>query len=143
MTDLVYKDESYAIMGACFDVYKEMGAGFAEAVYQECLEIELHHRSIPFVAQPVISISYKNRKLAHPYIADLTCYGKVLLELKAVSALTDGHRSQLHNYLKATKLHLGLLINFGGLPQLQYERVVMTRAKSSHSTTEADRTNVR
>jgi len=126
VADLVYKEESYAIMGACFEVVKEKGCGFLEPVYQECLELELQERGIPFVAQPRITINYKGTELKHPYVADLICYGKIILELKAVRNLVDEHRAQLHNYLRATGLKLGILINFGHHPNLEYERIAMT-----------------
>jgi GxxExxY protein len=122
--DLVYKDESYAIMGACFEVYKQIGAGFLEPVYQECLALELALRGIPFVAKQWLQISYKGQPLEQRYQVDFLIYGLIVLELKAVSSLADTHRAQLHNYLRATDLRLGLLVNFGGSPKLEYERIV-------------------
>jgi GxxExxY protein len=121
---IVYKDESYAIMGACFEVHKEKGCGFLEAVYQECLALEFALRDIPFEEQPVLDLSYKGQPLQQTYRPDFLCYGKIIVELKAVSALTDEHRAQLHNYLKATAHRLGLLINFSHYPKLEYERIV-------------------
>jgi GxxExxY protein len=126
MTDIVYAEESYAIMGACFEVYKEKGNGFVEPVYQECMEIELGLQRIPFDAQRQLSLEYKGHALGQRYVPDLICYGKIIVELKAVSALADDHRAQLHSYLRATGLHLGLLVNFGHYPHLQYERIVLT-----------------
>lgn len=125
MSELIYKDESYRIMGACFEVYKEKGCGFLEAVYQECLEIELDLLAVPFRAQYPMLLTYKGRKLKQRYVADLVCYDKILVELKAVSALTDEHRAQLLNYLHATGHRLGLLINFGHHPKLEWERIVV------------------
>ena len=122
---LLYEEESYALLGVCFDVYKDKGAGFLEGVYQECLAIELGLRDIPFDEQPLLALAYKGHPLQQTYRPDFVCYGKVILELKAVSALTDEHRAQLHNYLKASGLRLGLLINFGHHPKLEYERIVM------------------
>lgn len=122
--EIVYKDECYAIMGACFEVYKEQGCGFLEGVYQECLGLELAHRNIPFIAKRPIGISYKGQPLEQRYEADFLVFDKILIELKAVSALADAHRAQLHNYLRATGLRLGLLINFGASPMLEYERIV-------------------
>lgn len=125
MADLIYPDESYAIVGACFEVYKDKGHGFLEPVYQECLEIELRLRNIPFESQVVLPLQYKGVELRQGYRADLVCYGRIIVELKAVSALADEHRSQLLNYLNATGMRLGLLINFGHHPRLEYERIVV------------------
>jgi len=126
MSDIVFAEESYAIMGACFEVYKEKGNGFLESVYQECLEIELEQRGIPFVAQQPLLLSYKGRQLKQTYSPDFICHDAIIVELKAVSRLADEHRSQVHNYLRATRLKLGLLVNFGHHPHLQYERIVLT-----------------
>jgi GxxExxY protein len=125
MAEIVYKDESYRIMGACFEVYKNMGPGFLEAVYQECLEIELTDRAIPFAAQQLIPISYKGRKLLQTYRADLLCYGTIIIEVKAQSALSDTHRAQVFNYLRASGMRLGLLVNFSSSSELEYERIVL------------------
>jgi len=122
---IIYKEESYAIMGACFEVYKEKGAGFLEAVYQECLEMEFGDRQIPFAAQTSLALAYKGRPLKAKYIPDFICYGNIVLELKAVSALTDEHRAQLHNYLRAGPFRLGVLINFGHHPQVEWERIAL------------------
>ncbi len=124
MTELIYKDESYNIIGACFEVYNEMGCGFVEPVYQESLEFELHDQKIPYVPQPALELRYKERVLEQTYKPDFICHGKIIVEIKAVSDLTDEHRAQIHNYLKATSLRLGLLVNFGQYPKLQYERIV-------------------
>lgn len=121
---LLFEKESYAILGACFEVYKEMGCGFLEPVYQECTEVELRARNVPFRAQPELAIAYKGAALKHRYVPDLICFDKIVVELKAVTALTDEHRAQLHNYLKATGLKLGLLVNFGHYPKLEYERII-------------------
>ena len=122
--DFLYEKESYAIRGAVFDVYREMGCGFLEAVYQECLEKELKLRGIPFVAQQELKLVYKGEPLEQAYKPDLICYGSIILELKAVKEVCDEHRAQLHNYLKATGLKLGLLINFGHYPKATIERIV-------------------
>ena len=121
---IVYKTESYAIIGACFEVHNEKGSGFVEPVYQECLEIEFALQQIPFLPQPELEISYKGRSLKSRYRPEFVCFDKVILELKAVSLFTDAHRAQVHNYLKATGFKLGLLVNFGSHPQLEYERIV-------------------
>ncbi len=124
MTDILYKQESYDLMGACFEVYKRNGCGFLEPVYQECLAIELGFRKLPFVAQPELRLEYRGRVLKQTYRPDFICFEKIILELKAVSKLTDEHRAQVHNYLKATELRLGMLVNFGHYPQLEWERIV-------------------
>ena len=117
--EIVHKAESYAIMGACFEVYREMGCGFTEPIYQECLEIELGLQAIPFQAQRDLRLVYKERQLKAFFKPDFLCYDLVVVEIKAVSAFDDEHRAQVHNYLKATGLKLGLLINFGHFPKLQ------------------------
>lgn len=121
--ELIYKEESYQIVGACFEVYKEKGAGFVESVYQECLEIELELQKIPFAAQRELTLTYKGRVLRGTYKPDFVCWDKIIVEIKAVSQLADEHRAQLHNYLKATGLKLGLLVNFGHHPKIEYERI--------------------
>jgi GxxExxY protein len=122
--DLLYKDEAYRIIGACFEVYNDKGCGFVEPVYQECLEIELELRGIPFVSQTELELFYKGRKLTQKYKPDFICYGKIIVEIKAVSTVLDEHRAQVHNYLKATGHKLGLLVNFASSPNLEYERIV-------------------
>jgi GxxExxY protein len=125
MGRLIFEEETYAIRGAVFAVYKEMGCGFLEAVYQECLEKELMRRSIPFVAQPELTLTYKGERLVQTYKPDLICFEKIILELKAQKELGSEHKAQLFNYLKATGLALGLLINFGSHPNVQIERMVL------------------
>ena len=123
--ELLHKDETYRILGACFEVYKEKGCGFLEAVFQECLEMECELQGIPFKAQVPLALSYKGRLLEHRYVADLICFEKVIVELKAVSKLTDEHRAQMQNYLHATGLRVGLLVNFGHYPKVEHERFVL------------------
>jgi GxxExxY protein len=122
--EILYKEESYRIMGGCFEVYKEKGCGFLEAVYQECLEIKLGLQAIPFIPQAQLVLSYKGRQLKQRYEPDFVCFGQIILEIKALKQLDDGHRAQVHNYLKATGYKLGLLVNFGHYPQLEYQRIV-------------------
>ena len=124
MPEIVCKDEAYAIMGACFEVYNDKGCGFLEAVYQECLEIEFGLRGLPCVAQAELQLSYKGLVLRKTYQPDFICFEKSIVEIKAVSELADVHRAQVHNYLKATGFKLGLLVNFGSQGRLQYERIV-------------------
>lgn len=125
MTDILYREESYAIMGACFDVYNEKGNGFLEPVYQDCMEIELDYKKIPFEAQPKLNLFYREKKLKHYYVPDFICYGEIVLELKAVEKLTKEHYAQVFNYLKATGLKLGIIVNFGNYPDLEYKRIVI------------------
>lgn len=123
--ELIYPEESYRVIGACFEVYREKGCGFLEAVFQECLQLELEAQGIPFVAKPMLSLAYKGRRLQQTYSPDLVCFGKIIVELKATSSLADEHRAQVHNYLRATGHRLGLLANFGHFPKLQYERIAV------------------
>ena len=125
MTEILFREESYSIVGACFNVYKDKGCGFLEPVYHECCEIEFSFQKIPFLSQPELELSYRGQLLRQRYKPDFICFGKVIVELKAVSALADEHRAQLLNYLNATKLKLGLLVNFGHHPKLEYERIVL------------------
>ena len=125
MSELIYREESYRIMGACFEVYKEKGCGFLEAVFQECLELELGDQGIPFVAQPRLALTYKGRPLKQTYMPDFVCFGKIVVEIKAVSALMDEHRAQVHSYLRATGHRLGLLVNFGHFPKVESERIAL------------------
>lgn len=122
--ELIYKDESYKIVGACFEVYNEKGCGFVEPVYHECLQIELGLRQIPFRSNVELDLSYKGRKLSQKYKPDFICYEKIIVEIKAVSSLLEEHRAQVHNYLKATGYKLGLLVHFASFPNLTYERIV-------------------
>lgn len=114
MNSIIYKEESYAIRGAIIEVSKELGCGFLERVYQDALELEFRLRKIPYEREKLIQIMYKGYPLGEPYRADFVCYGKIIVELKAVEELTSTHRAQVLNYLHATKMKLGLLVNFGG-----------------------------
>lgn len=122
--EVVYREESYAIVGACFEVYKEKGCGFLEPVYQECMAIELGLQGIPFLEQAELELRYKGKLLKQTYRPDYLCFDKIVVEIKAIPALADAHRAVVHNYLKATGYRLGLLINFGHHPLLEYERIV-------------------
>ena len=122
MTELLFKDEVYAIVGAAMAVYNELSWGFLEAVYQEALEIELREHGIPFEAQKELRILYKGRPLKKIYHGDLLFYGKIMIELKSEEKLINKDRGQLLNYLKATGLELGLLLNFGQHEKLEWER---------------------
>ncbi len=124
MAEILFKDESYKIVGACFEVYNELGCGFLEAVYQESLSIEFTLNSIPHIAQQKLQLRYKGNALKSVYIPDFLCFDSIIVEIKSVKELANEHRAQVHNYLKATALRLGLLINFGQHPKLEYERIV-------------------
>jgi GxxExxY protein len=127
MAELIYKEESYRIIGACFEVYKQKGIGFTEPIYQECLEMELALQDIPFVSQSDLQLEYKGALLKQTFKPDLICYGKIIVEIKAVENLIDIFRAQTLNYLNATGYDLALLVNFGHFPKLEYERLVNTR----------------
>lgn len=133
-TEILYKEESYKIVGACFEVYREKGCGFLEQVYQECLEIELRLRAVPYVQKRPLTLEYKGCPLRSKYEPDFLCYDKIILELKAVTELADEHRAQVQNYLKATGLKLGLLVNFGHYPKAQVERIVAEKGRYEHKT---------
>ncbi len=122
---LIYPDGSFAIRGCLFEVYRNKGAGFLEPVYQECLEIEFRLSDLPAIAQPGLQIEYKGNKLRSEYIPDFICYDKIIVELKAVKELTDAHRAQVQNYLKATGLKLAFLVNFCHHPLIEVERIVL------------------
>ena len=126
MSDLLYPDECYAIIGACFNLYKDKGSGFLEPVYQECLEIELAAQGILFVAQPKLTLEYRGQELLQTYQPDFICFNRIILEIKAASKLIAEHRAQVINYLYATQMKAGLLANFGHYPKLEYEKFVNT-----------------
>lgn len=124
MTILKFENESYCIRGAIYEVYREMGCGFLEAVYQECLEREFTRQKIPFAAQVELTLSYKGDQLAQTYKPDFICYDCIIVEVKAAKELTKEHWAQVHNYLKATGFELGFLVNFGHYPKAEIERIV-------------------
>ena len=121
---LIYSEESYAINGAAMEVYNQLGHGFLEPVYQEALEKEFLLRGIPFEREKLLTISYKGENLKQTYKADFVCYGKIIVELKAVSELTDAHRSQIYNYLHASGFRLGIILNYGFANGIERERIV-------------------
>lgn len=123
---VLFPDECFAIQGAIFNVYTEMGCGFLEAVYQECLEKELSKCDIPFQSQVELQLSYKGEKLKQTYKPDFICFEKIIVEIKAVKEIGSEHKAQLLNYLKATGLELGLLVNFGSYPKTQIIRIANT-----------------
>jgi GxxExxY protein len=124
MAELIYKNEVFEIVGAAMEVHRVLGPGFLEAVYQEAMEIEIASRNIPFVSQQVLRIQYKQHTLKKEYIADMVCFEKVIVEFKALDQLTGREESQVLNYLKATGYKVGVLINFGSHPKLEWKRFV-------------------
>ncbi len=127
--DLLYKDEVYAIIGAAMEVYNNLGSGFLEAVYQEAMELETAARKIPAVPEQKLYIDYKGTTLKKFYEADLVCYDKIIVELKAMDKLTSKEEAQILNYLKATGMKVGVLINFGAHNDLEWKRLVFTQNK--------------
>jgi GxxExxY protein len=121
--DYLYERETYQIIGAMMEVHKTLGCGFLEAVYQEALAIEFEKQKIPFVKEKKLILFYKGIQIEKFYIADFVCFEKIIVELKALSALTSTHDSIMINYLKATKLKVGLLANFGER-SLKYKRLI-------------------
>ena len=123
MENFLYQEESYKIRGAIYAVHRELGCGFLERVYQDALECEFQERGISYEREKEIQIMYKGKPLGNPYRADFVCYGKIIVELKALSELDGTHRAQVINYLKATKMKLGLLVNFGEI-SAKVERIL-------------------
>jgi GxxExxY protein len=124
-TEFLLGEETFRIRGAIFEVHRTLGPGFLESVYQECLGIELQARDVPFRATPGLQIQYKGQPLRQTYSPDFLCFDSVIVELKAVRELAPEHRAQLCNYLKATRLRVGLLVNFGAPGRAAVERMVI------------------
>lgn len=127
------EEETFRIRGCLLNVHKELGCGFLEKVYQEALELEFIAEQIPFVREKTLNIFYRGIQMKQEYIADFVCYDKIIVELKAVTELTDIHRAQVFNYLKATNLDLGLLVNFGET-SLKIERLFNYRKNQTNQT---------
>ena len=125
MAEIIYREESYKIIGACFEVYKTKGCGFTEPIYQECLALEFQAQNIPFVSQAVMELEYKGTKLQQHFRLDFICYDSIVLEIKALSKLTDVCRSQVLNYLNGSRFRLGLLVNFAHHPRIEHECIVL------------------
>ena len=123
--DILFRAECYQIQGAVFEVYREMGCGFLEAVYQECFAKELSDRKIPFVEQQELRLFYKGTPLRQAYIPDFICHEAIIVEIKALFNTTGQHKAQVLNYLKATGMRLGLIVNFGCHPKATVERIVL------------------
>lgn len=132
MTDIVFKDESYRIIGACMKVHSQLGPGFLEAVYQEALEKEFIEQAIPYQREVKLALYYGEEKLKKKYRADFICYGNIIIELKAVSHIPKMFYHQVKNYLKASNYRLGILVNFGE-SSLVYHRILnKTNTRNSH-----------
>lgn len=121
--NLIFKEESYNIIGAAIDVHNELGNGFLEAIYQEALETEFINKKIPYKREVSLPVYYRGKLLSKSYIADFICYEKIILELKALSAILPEHKAQVINYLKATNFRLGIIINFGE-KSLKHHRLI-------------------
>jgi GxxExxY protein len=126
--DLLYKDEVYSIVGAAIEVHRELGNGFLESVYEEALKLEMRSRGIPFHSQVRLPVYYKGQLLEKEFIADIIVFDKIILELKCIKRLSGVEEAQIINYLKATGLQLGLLINFGSISRLEWKRYVRTQS---------------
>ena len=124
MTELLLKEEVYSIVGAAMEVHTALGSGFLEPVYQEAMEIESTSRNLPFVSQKVLTIHYKDHILKKEYVPDLIYFDQIIVELKALDCLSGKEESQLLNYLKVTGMKVGVLINFGSHPKLEWKRLV-------------------
>ena len=126
MEELLYKEEVYAIIGAAIEVHRELGSGYLEAVYEECITIESKRRNVPFETQVELDIRYKGETIQKKYIADYIGFGKILVEFKCIPKLTKVEEAQIINYLKTTGIQVGLLINFGSKGKLEWKRYVFT-----------------
>ncbi len=124
MTDLLYKDETYQIIGACMEVYNSLGRGFSEVVYKDALEYEFKVKNIEYSREKFYNIQYKAITLPHHYIADFVINDRIIFEVKAIERLTGSHVKQCINYLAVSKLKIALLVNFGE-SSLKYERVIL------------------
>jgi len=122
---IIYKDECFTLQGAVFEVYREMGHGFLESVYQECLQKEFTARRVPFIAQPPLALLYKGQAIEKVFRPDFICFDKIVIELKAVKEIISEHKAQVLNYLKATGMKVGLLVNFGSHPKATVMRLVL------------------
>ncbi|WP_207536481.1 GxxExxY protein [Desertivirga arenae] len=123
MAELIFKEESYKLIGACFEVHKALGFGFKEVVYQDALEVEFKRQKIPFCREHPFTIYYKEQRLKHQFIADFLAYEKIIIELKAAGYIGVPYIKQTMNYLKASGLKLGIVVNFGS-PSLEFQRIV-------------------
>ena len=123
MSEIIYREESYTIIGKCMEVHNELGHGFSEIVYKDALEMEFNTCDIPFEREKEYSVYYKGELLKHKFFADFIIFGKVILEIKCVKTITDENISQAINYLKVSDNKLALLVNFAR-GKLEYQRIV-------------------
>jgi len=123
--ELRYKEEVYAVIGAAIEVHRTLGAGFLEAVYQEAMEIEMASREVPFEPQPRIDVLYKRNLLKAHYVPDFRCFGRIIVEIKALQRLTGREVAQVLNAMKAAKAPVSVLINFGSVGKLEWQRLVI------------------
>ncbi|HXB59578.1 MAG TPA: GxxExxY protein [Candidatus Acidoferrales bacterium] len=126
MSELLYKEEVFKLVGFCMEIHRELGKGYDEIIYKDALAVELQRARIPFARELKYEITYKGIILPHYYHADFVVWNKILFEGKAAEKLTDAHTKQVLNYLTASKLELGLLVNFGG-DSLEWKRVIQSR----------------
>lgn len=124
MTKILYKEESYKIIGICFEVHNNLGAGFSEIVYKDAMEYDFKGTNIPFQREVEYEVSYKGIILPHKFYADFVVFDKIILEVKAINQIADEHIAQAINYLKVSNNKLALLVNFGDF-KLQYKRIVL------------------
>jgi GxxExxY protein len=124
--DLLYEEEVYKIIGAAIEIHRELGSGFLESVYEEAMVLESNERQIPYETQVKIPIYYKDKKLNKEFIADYIGYGKIVVEFKCIPRLTKVEEAQIINYLKATRIKVGLLINFGSKGKLEWKRYILS-----------------
>ena len=128
MGELLYKEEVFKLVGLCMEIHRELGKGHDEVIYKDALVVELQRAGIPFARERKYEVTYKGIVLPHFYYADFVVWDKILFEGKACERLTDAHVKQVLNYLAASKLKVGLLVNFGG-DSLEWKRVVLTQQK--------------
>ncbi len=124
MTELIFKEQSYQIIGKCFEVHNQLGAGFLEIVYKDALELEFRKENIPYQREKEYTVNYKGIVLPHKFYADFVVFESIILEVKAVSGIADEFIAQAINYLKVSGNHLALIVNFGEL-KLNYKRIVL------------------
>lgn len=124
MSKLIYKEESYEIIGKCMEVHKNLGSGFLEIVYKDALEYEFINAEIPYEREKEYIVNYKGKLLPHKFYADFVVFDKIILEVKGISGISDEHIAQTINYLKVSGNKLGMIVNFGEL-SLKYKRIVL------------------
>ncbi len=124
MENILYKEESYKIIGLCMEVHNNLGKGFLEIVYKDALEYEFRNADVPFEREKEYVVNYKGVILPHKFYADFVVYDKIILEVKCARNIGDEHIAQTMNYLKISKCKLGLLVNFGKL-SLEFKRIIL------------------